>query len=1389
MSWASKDIISLLNADCPPYEQRVYAKRTRLAAREYEEFLEKTGRSVSQVVHGSNEKSLAEFLVSRCTVLLGEITRLLSLLEEHNLRYIRAVSDLERVEHVLSFARALGADEEQIKEDRKAFSRWFDFDAVRERCLRQVSEHEYSIHFYLSRLGGVAASALVAQTTAQGQKDMWDSLNLGKFLVGLLSYEGDSRIRVEAFRGLGKTIRELVPEVQQNRIDAHTIVYVYRFAVDSSQDVWPQCEALSLLEELSLDDFSKALLYRFKEPGDGDDIFVRRRAAALIAKHIDESPAFVEALNLCIKDTSPFVRIGLVQSLPAQSSDKGIAVLQRLALTDEDDKVNAAASFELGRFVNEDSIQAVASIWSDVLRNRHHSLVLRATMEASCQTCEQWLDKGEMVTVIAHAVLPALSELHSSAPDLAIRRFAAQTKERLVLSMDEEAVALKSELALLLSGIKPGKSARIPTRLIKGREELFGRVLSLLAQQDYGVTVKKEIFGYRLYRGVEFEFQYWRMKHELLNPSPDKRQAFRHTIGRKVRGDMLIPSAIMSELTQTKVPGEPLHFSREAGWRSYLPLPGEVLASLGHSIRALPLKTYTAEGITVLTPPKSPFRRLWAAARLMLGFAGYSEMRNWTEKSGFAPNAYSDSLRKMGFSLELREYTPPQSGWESDDSVHRFFPVAIPLLDVEWWIGVREYFFSAYGNSLYELGVFASLILGGFVIHRAFLHRQARRSRKRLPLVIGGWGTRGKSGVERLKAAMFEGRGHSLVSKTTGCEALFLHSYPFGKTHEMFLFRPYDKATIWEHHGLMERAVDLGSEVFLWECMGLTPAYVHTLQRRWSMDDYSTITNTYPDHEDIQGPAGIDIPQVMTNFVPKGGVLVTTEEEMTPIIEDEARKLDTDIRRVSWLETGLLTDDILERFPYSEHPSNIALVLGLAEELGIDRDYALKEMADRVIPDIGVLKAFPVAHVSGRRLQFVNGMSANERFATLANWRRMGFDKTTIETAPEVFVTTIVNNRADRLSRSRMFASIVVEDLAADKHVLIGTNLGGLLGYIKKAFAHVVSNATFSPEEGSPERILADYTSRMRIPISEEQIRKRLNAILHGNSVSDPFPEDIPLSDMPDVKAWVEERCSESSAAGIVAYLEELVSSFSEYRQLRDDLEQSGSQGHKKLEKQFHALLKKWFFAKILVVEDHHATGEEIIKRIVDVTPPGMLNRIMGLQNIKGTGLDFVYRWQAWETCHQNCQAILNGNDKGKRAGLESLFAFREFGQLSEELVLKTLDFGRKDISLQAERYQAIVSYIYSNLTRALKDIRTSLGAEKRRGLMLRGLDALEAFLDAGDAIRRRKKANAIYRDLIDQRVSHERAAEELKSLNQQQKGGWLYDRFISPLGRKIENL
>jgi hypothetical protein len=172
---------------------------------------------------------------------------------------------------------------------------------------------------------------------------------------------------------------------------------------------------------------------------------------------------------------------------------------------------------------------------------------------------------------------------------------------------------------------------------------------------------------------------------------------------------------------------------------------------------------------------------------------------------------------------------------------------------------------------------------------------------------------------------------------------------------------------------LLELAAGLHSEVFLWECMALNPEYVDIMQNGWMRDDFATLTNTYPDHEDIQGPAGIDVATVIGRFIPQGNLVLSSELAFNPVLRDAAKLRDAELIEIGDHEGDLLPDDLLSLFPYSEHPRNIALVTELARQIGIDPELAIVTMADYVYPDLGVLKYYPDVQVRGRTLSFVNG--------------------------------------------------------------------------------------------------------------------------------------------------------------------------------------------------------------------------------------------------------------------------------------------------------------------------------------------------------------------------------------------------------------------------------
>jgi poly-gamma-glutamate synthase PgsB/CapB len=618
---------------------------------------------------------------------------------------------------------------------------------------------------------------------------------------------------------------------------------------------------------------------------------------------------------------------------------------------------------------------------------------------------------------------------------------------------------------------------------------------------------------------------------------------------------------------------------------------------------------------------------------------------------------------------------------------------------------------------------------------------------------------------------------------------MFLQAYPFGQMKEMFLFRPYDKATIWEQINVVRVAGRLKTDVMLWECMGLTPAYVRILQRSWMRDEFSTITNTYPDHEDLQGPAGINIPEVIGCFIPQKSTLITSEEQMLPILATEAGQQKTALHPVTWLEAGLIPSDVLQRFPYEEHPYNIALVLGLAERLGIDRDFALKEMADRVVPDLGVLKTYPVATLRTRRLEFTNGMSANERFGTISNWTRTGFDRQDCIKEPGVWLTTVVNNRADRVPRSQVFARILVNDLAADRHVLIGGNLNGLQGYIREAWSERAPQLSLwkDPARPDPEeavKVLEQQALQMRLPVKPELIQAHLRLMLSAQPQVSNLDELLACWDQPET---LKERLAPLNLGeietAILNNLQHELRLSREYEAFAQEVGKATPEQADALDQRFRELLQKWFQTKLIVVEDYYASGNQIIELIAQHTPPGFLNRIMGIQNIKGTGLDFVYRWQAWQACYNAAQPLRAADNSVLTPQmLAPLAAFQDYGVLCAEHVRDTVArikaSGLPHPTHLVQELDGILERLNAAMDAIEQKMKSSGGMQG--GWFTTFLMRLEEFLDAGDAVRRRGQADRIYEDLIAERISRERAVTELQALTQRQKGGWLLKKFGS---------
>lgn len=1336
-------------------------------------------------------ETLIDFLGWEVKKRLEKIAYLETLRSEFDVRLSRASTEHQKTEHVMSLAKLLGSSGRNLVRDRKALRRWFAYDAVLERLAKQICDFEYQICFVLGRIGHIVSTTMAVENEGALRGAFWRKPGFEETFSLLMAYKGDLRVRIGAYRCLYSIVAVTSSLTESDGLAPKSLRFIYRSSLETSENIWVKVEALKTLRLIDSNGYKTAVKRIFEQPVGGEGIFLRRAVLSLEAETEDTVEESVGLIGIAANDPSPYVRQGLV-SLLAQKfnsskvQDHRLRLLDKLttfAKKDAAPEVRSWAVNGIGFLTSlTDCIKPVSEFFIEHFKGERDSFVLLVGLETVSRTVERLSEEGanSESDSLYSSVLDTIEDLHRNCPDLSVRRRAAMAREVMFVTTDTKARALKGILIKRIDNINMGQSVSIRrSELLGANEELLGRVLSVMSQDDLDLNVASSSRGLRITRGDVFGFRLWRFIHELRNPMPDKRQGFSHTTGRTSRASLRAPSHICCELTETRVPGEPLYMESESGWRPYLPLVDHVASLCKRPLAPRHLKLYTAEGVTEVTPPKSLIKRLIAFFRLTFGFSHYAHLRNWNEAGGAKPGSYVEALAAIGVDCRFTSHRKDQREPLNDGAVLRFFPSLLGIDLSLLWPRFRDYFFSAYENSLYQLGILSAVLLGFFASRLLYVRWSIKRARKSFALCIGGWGTRGKSGVERLKTALFESLGYGLMAKTTGCEAMFLHAYPFGKTREMFIFRPYDKATIWEHHDMMLLGNKLKSKIFLWECMGLNPSFVRILQRQWSVDDYSTITNAYPDHEDIQGPAGINIPQAMESFIPAKSVLLTSEKEMKPILRSAASKLHTRFVPADWKESGMLTRDVLERFPYEEHPNNISLVLTLVQELGIDPNFALKEMADRVVPDIGVLKVFPTAKVSGRRLQFVNGMSANERYATLSNWVRMGFDDIDIQRNPDVIISTVVNNRADRLSRSRMFASILVNDLSADYHFLIGSNLTGLKQFILDEWEifinSVVSVSSVTENLSISESSLVDLAKRLRIPTSERDVLIRLNAILSGlnGAESMEIALDVAL-DSPELRELVGNSETKTYADDIWRYVEKQKDLMSEFREIHNEITKATADKGELINK-FKKITTKWFMDKFIIIEDYHASGNRIIDTICAHTPPGLLNRIMGLQNIKGTGLDFVYKWQSWEICHAACRKLIDRRGEAPfEQSLNELATFQDYSLLCELTVKETLEIVKSLPAAQKERVHASLLMIESAMNSALTSIRDHLGVSAKKGLLTRLVDALEALFDVSAAIKRRRTSRRIYKDLINERISHDRAALELKKLNRSQTGGWL---------------
>ncbi|MEC9376534.1 MAG: poly-gamma-glutamate synthase PgsB [Candidatus Neomarinimicrobiota bacterium] len=327
---------------------------------------------------------------------------------------------------------------------------------------------------------------------------------------------------------------------------------------------------------------------------------------------------------------------------------------------------------------------------------------------------------------------------------------------------------------------------------------------------------------------------------------------------------------------------------------------------------------------------------------------------------------------------------------------------------------------------LIVLGVLAiALCFAGIVEYQFHM-----RSLAAIPLRIHVNGTRGKSSVTRLIAAGLREAGIRTFAKTTGTAPRVIDAE--GKDRIIHRLR---LPSIGEQVRLMSYFAQEKPEAVVMECMAVQPQYQWIAEHKMVQSHIGVITNVRPDHMDEMGPTLTDIAHSLCNTVPMNGTLVTGHDRNDEVLDQVAKNNNS---RYIKSDESTVSRDELQEFSYMEHPSNVAVALDVCKEAGVARNVALAGM-QKVQPDLGALIVWNLVQ-DEKRIQFVNGMAANDPVSTLQIWKFV-IDRYPGEGGTCVFF----NSRNDRPVRTRQLIELTFEEIKPDYFIVRGDKIEGTI--------------------------------------------------------------------------------------------------------------------------------------------------------------------------------------------------------------------------------------------------------------------------------------------------------------------------------------------------------
>lgn len=311
------------------------------------------------------------------------------------------------------------------------------------------------------------------------------------------------------------------------------------------------------------------------------------------------------------------------------------------------------------------------------------------------------------------------------------------------------------------------------------------------------------------------------------------------------------------------------------------------------------------------------------------------------------------------------------------------------------------------------------LILG---IREMYIHK--KRINK-IPIRININGIRGKSTITRLIYGILREDDYKVVGKTTGTDASMLYWF---QEEEHPVVRKPQGPNIGEQKDILQNVIANGGEAIVNECMAVNPDYQITFQNQLLKANVGVIVNVMEDHMETLGPTLDEVAEAFTATIPYNGKLVVMKDDYTDFFKKVADSRNTETIIVDKDE---VEESLLRKFDYIVFPDNVAIAMGVAEAVGANKETALQGMLNAP-PDSGAVQVH-YYHKNNTKNIFVNAFAANEPKSTKAILQKVIDYKYPYEKK-----VIILNCRADRLDRTKLFAEDFITKVDYDTLICVG---------------------------------------------------------------------------------------------------------------------------------------------------------------------------------------------------------------------------------------------------------------------------------------------------------------------------------------------------------------